>query len=98
LVPSPVLAAGQAALARRFPREAGAALAGIVLNFGFACLIGFYGSAYGPRYLVPIVPMLGFGIIGIWFYPRVVRCLLLAVLAGLLIWSVAINLQGSIAL
>jgi len=98
---APVLAVallGWLPLCRRFPYESGALLAGVVLNFAFACLIGFYGSSYGGRYLVPFIPLLGVGFAGIWLYPLLARRLLLVGFGALLVWSTLINLKGSLAL
>jgi len=96
---APVLAlalVGWVPLARRFPKQAGALLAGVVLNFGFLCLIWFYGSSYGGRYQVPFIPFLGLGLVGIWFYGSAARRVLLVVFAVLLLISMAINLQGAL--
>lgn len=96
---APVLAlalVGWIPLARRFPKQAGALLAGVALNFGFLCLIWFYGSSYGGRYQVPFMPFLGLGLVGIWFYGSAVRRVLLVVFGVLLVISVAINLEGAL--
>lgn len=83
-------------LARRFPKEAGALLAGVALNYAFLCLIPFYGSAYGGRYQVPFMPMLGVGFAGFWFYREPVRRVLLVAFAVVFAASAAINLQGAL--
>jgi len=83
-------------LSRRFPKEAGAFLAGVLLNFAFLCLISFYGSSYAGRYQVPFVPLLGVGFVGVWFFPPRVRQVLLAAFTVLLVISVAINIRGTL--
>lgn len=87
---------GWVPLSRRFPKEAGALLAGLALNFAFPCLIGFFGSSYAGRYLVPVIPLLGIGFAGIWFYPTLFRRVLLAAFGALLAISAAINLKGTV--
>jgi len=96
---APVLAVsliGWIPLSRRFPREAGAVLAGVALNFGFPCLLSFYGGSYGGRYQVPYMPLLGLGLVGIWFYQRALRTALLLAFGLLLVVSAAINLKGTL--
>jgi hypothetical protein len=83
-------------LSRRFPKEAGAILAGVILNFAFLCLISFYGSSYAGRYQVPFVPLLGIGFVGLWFFPLRVRQVLLAAFTVLLLVSAAINIPGTL--
>ena len=87
---------GWIALSRRFPKEAGALLAGVVLNFAFLCLISFYGSSYAGRYRVPFLPLLGVGLVGIWYFHSTVRRVLLVAFGVLLVISVAINLEGTL--
>jgi hypothetical protein len=96
---APVLAlslVGWFPLSRRFPKESGALLAGVVLNYGFLCLISFYGSAYAGRYQVPFIPLLGVGFIGFWFYRKPVRRVLLVAFAVMFLASAAINLEGTL--
>lgn len=96
---APVLALalpGWVPLARRFPRQAGALLSGVALNFAFLCLIWFYGSAFAGRYQVPFIPLLGVGFVGLWFYPTAVRRILLVVFVGALLVSLGINLKGAL--
>lgn len=96
---APVLAMaliGWVPLARRFPKEAGALLAGVVLNFAFLCLISFYGSSYAGRYQVPFIPLLGVGFVGLSFFRPGVRYVLLAAFAALMAVSAALNVQGTI--
>jgi len=96
---APVLAVaivGWIPLSRQFPKEAGALLAGVVLNFAFLCLIWFHGSAYAGRYQVPFIPLLGLGIIGIWFCRPAVRRILLVAFGLLFVASVAINVKGTL--
>jgi len=87
---------GWVPLARRFPKEAGALLAGVVLNYTFLCLIPFYGSAYGGRYQVPFMPLLGVGFVGFWFYREWLRRVLLVAFAALFLVSAAISLRGAL--
>jgi hypothetical protein len=94
---APVLAVsllGWVPLARRFPREAGALLAGVMLNYTFLCLIPFYGSAYAGRYQVPFMPLLGVGFVGLWFYRQWIRRAMLVLLGAVFLWSAYLNLRG----
>jgi hypothetical protein len=96
---APVLALaviGWLPLSRRFPKEAGAVLAGVVLNYGFLCLIWFHGSAYAGRYQVPFIPLLGIGFVGLWCYRKPVRQTLLFVFGLAFLISAAINLHGAV--
>lgn len=96
---APILALsllGWVPLARRFPLESGALLAGVALNYAFLCLIPFYGSAYAGRYQVPFMPLLGMGLIGIWWYRKPLRRVLLGIVLAVLLISAGINLQGTL--
>lgn len=83
-------------LVRRFPREAGAFLAGVVLNYAFLCILPFYGSAYAGRYQVPFMPLLGVGFVGIWWLEQPQRRVVLTVFGLVLCISAAINLRGTL--
>jgi hypothetical protein len=83
-------------LARRFPKESGAILAGVVLCYGFLCLLPMFGSAYGGRYQVPFMPLLGVGFVGLWFYRQPYRRALLVAFALLFVVSAAINVRGAL--
>jgi hypothetical protein len=91
-----VAVVGWVPLAKRFPRESGAILAGVALQFAMQCTIGFYGSSYANRYFVPMLPALGLGLIGIWFYRHSVRRLLVSATIVLLFISALINFRGAI--
>jgi hypothetical protein len=96
---APVLALsvlGWVPLARRFPKEAGALLAGVVLNYAFLCLIPMFGSAYAGRYQVPFMPLLGVGFVGFWFYRESFRRALIVVFTLVFLVSAAINFKGAI--
>ncbi|MEO8183082.1 MAG: hypothetical protein ABI895_29990 [Deltaproteobacteria bacterium] len=96
---APVLALaviGWLPLSRRFPKEAGALLAGVVLNYGFLCLIWFHGSAYAGRYQVPFIPLLGMGFAGLWCYRKPVRHALLLAFGLVFVVSAVINLRGAV--
>lgn len=96
---APVLAVsviGWIPLARRFPTEAGALLAGVVLNYTFLCLIPFYGSAYAGRYQVPFIPLLGVGFVGIWFYRQWLRRSFIVLFGAVFLWSAYLNIKGAL--
>jgi hypothetical protein len=96
---APVLAVsvlGWVPLARRFPREAGALIAGIVLNYTFLCLIPFYGSAYAGRYQVPFIPLIGVGFVGLWFYRQWLRRSFLVLFGAVLVWSAYLSIKGAL--
>lgn len=96
---APVLAVsvlGWVPLARRFPREASALLAGVVLNYTFLCLIPFYGSAYAGRYQVPFIPLIGVGFVGIWFYRQWLRRSFLVLFGAVLVWSAYLSIKGAL--
>ncbi|MEY4547857.1 MAG: hypothetical protein RL685_4052 [Pseudomonadota bacterium] len=96
---SPILAValiGWLPLIRRFPRESSAMLAGVVLNFTFLCLLPFYGSAYAGRYQVPFIPLLGVGVVGLWFYRQWLRRSFLLLFGAVFIWSMYLNVKGAL--
>jgi hypothetical protein len=79
---------------RRHPRE-GAMLGGLLLLsfLLFANWGGWYGMAFGPRYLVPVLPMLFVPLVaagGLFEAPSPGRALALA----LVLFSAAINAAG----
>jgi hypothetical protein len=96
---SPVLAValvGWVPLARRFPREAGAVLAGVVLHLAFLCVVPFFGSSYAGRYQVPALPLIGLGFAGLWFYRASLRRLAWVAFGVLFVISAFINLKGTL--